>query len=261
MTSGGVGHHCSCAHTHHCSDGSCTTPGHTCDQNTVAPTASPSPLPTPLPTPAPSTGVSTTAAPTVRPSAAPTELYPRDVHGVPVFPTDAAGNEVLATDAHGRPVVPRDRWGQPVYPATIAPTATPTAGPSSALSDSAGSGTDTGGGGGGGAAIIVVIVVAAIIVLAVLGGAHVWVRTHANGAGAGAAPAGFSNPAYETTAHAWTAPTAGTGYMDVVVAPASGAAAYMDVAPTPGPGGGGGAAYTNSQGYMDIAPDGDAEDV
>ena len=37
----GTGHRCSCATTHHCSDGDCSTVGHTCERNTNTPTAQP----------------------------------------------------------------------------------------------------------------------------------------------------------------------------------------------------------------------------
>ena len=53
-----AGHRCSCANTHLCSDGDCTSSGHTCDWITTSPAANPTQEPTAHPTAAP------TASPT-----------------------------------------------------------------------------------------------------------------------------------------------------------------------------------------------------
>ena len=62
-------HTCGCAHTHHCSDGDCSSAGHTCDWNTDSPTASPtSAAPTASPTPGPTAGPSPSPSAYVPPS-------------------------------------------------------------------------------------------------------------------------------------------------------------------------------------------------
>ena len=71
---GGGGHRCSCVSTHHCSDGNCLTPGHSCEWNTDSPTPAPTPVPTTAtPTTAsPTTASPTTTSPTPSPTPAPT---------------------------------------------------------------------------------------------------------------------------------------------------------------------------------------------
>ena len=63
-----AGHRCGCARTHRCSDGSCSTAGHTCVWITAAPT--------PAPTASPHSS-SPTSLPTAYPSSAPTSTPTR----------------------------------------------------------------------------------------------------------------------------------------------------------------------------------------
>ena len=160
-----AGWRCSCVNTHHCSDGDCRTPGHTCVLTTAAPTGTPTPTPTRGPTSIP-TYLPTVSTPTVAPTG---------------YPTSST------------PTVP------PTYYPTYNPVGTPTA----ANADGGLGGPDSGASRGGappddpeassGTVEIIVVIIMLVLVVAVIVGAIVYVKVRL-GASRGAGPSGFENP-------------------------------------------------------------------
>ena len=95
-----LGHQCNCVNTHRCSDGDCSSLGHTCVRNTVMPTGSPA---TSEPTTSlPTTSEPTTSEPTPSPSLAPTtsgpSTSPTTVPSPAPSSAPSCGADTLSTD-------------------------------------------------------------------------------------------------------------------------------------------------------------------
>lgn len=215
-----AGWRCSCVNTHHCSDGDCRTPGHTCVLTTAAPTGTPTPAPTRGPTTIP-TYLPTISTPTVAPTDYPTSATPT---------------------------------GAPTYFPTYNPVGTPTT--TTAIGGLGG--PDSGASRGGaqpddpeassGTVEIIVVIIMLVLVVAVIVGAAFYIKKFRNGVPRGGAPSGFENPMY--AASPLEQQQDASGYMDV---PATSggqqdANGYMDV-----PGGSGAGTIA---GYMDVSPHG-----
>ena len=248
-----AGHRCRCAPTHHCSDGDCTTPGHTCEWNTMLPTAAPTSEPTRHPTQsptrnpsrnpttAPTSSPSTppSAGPTSSPSASPTTTYmqltqEREYNGGRGFGhvTDAElYQQRQANAALGRGTISNaeaEFMYPPTQPTTVAGSST-TGRPRNAAGADASSSSDDDG--DSGVIAIGAVVVVTIVIIAV---AYLYTKKQL-GKAAGVERTGFDNPMYtqqqfdgDRSGRAVYSDAQGStvGYMDV---PATSSTGYLDV--------------------------------